>query len=315
MKRFALVLIVIGGAAYGAVLLYQQQLAQQDSSAPLHVFTLPSGFESFAASADSIRSLHEKKKPIRPGDWLDKFPEGGQSFAQYVIERRQKPLCEDFSTIYIQPLGEFDETERKIVAQTAEFMELYFGMKVEALDSRPLEEVPETARRTWNDTEQLLSTWVLDECLKPQRPDNAIAVIGLVTCDLWPGDLNWVFGSASLRDRVGVWSLFRNGDPHAGKAAYDICLKRTLKTAVHETGHMLGIPHCAEYECCMNGSRSRDESDRRPMEFCPECQPKIWWTCGADAKKRSRNLAEFATRNGMSNEAKIWTRHSERLAR
>ena len=315
MKRIALLLLLIGAVAYGAIAIYHDHLRQIDSIAAVRHEILPDGFESFVELSNSIQKLHEKKKPVQPGDWLDAHPEGGQSFAQYVMARATKPLKDEFSTIYVLPLGDFDEIQRRIVDQTSEFLGHYFGMKVQLLDAKPLGEIPETARRMRNDTEQVLTPWILKERLLPDRPDDAVAVIGLVTCDLWPGDLGFVFGSASLVDRVGVWSLYRNGDPRESEAAYRLCLKRTLKTAVHETGHMLGIPHCAEYECCMNGSNGRAESDQRVFEFCPECQPKIWWTCGADATARSRNLADFAKRHSMPDEASFWNKQANALVR
>ena len=94
--------------------------------------------------------------------------------------------------------------------------------------------------------------------LKPKRPRDAVAVLALAALDLWPGEgWNFVFGQANLTERVGVWSLYRNGDPELGADAYTLCLRRTLKTATHETGHMLGIAHCTAYACGMNGSNSR----------------------------------------------------------
>ena len=131
--------------------------------------------------------------------------------------------------------------------------------------------------------------------------------------DLWPGDLNWVFGQASLTDRVGVWSLHRNGDPRSGQAEFRLCLRRTLKTAVHETGHMLGIPHCAAWECCMNGSRNREESDRQPLEFCHECQAKIWWTCNADPLQRAQALFDFCQKWGLDKEAEQFRKERDTL--
>ncbi len=233
--------------------------------------TLPSEFEPLLTQSNRIRTVHEKKRPIQPGDWLDRFPEGGQTFSQYVQLRNRLPLRDVYQTIYVQPLGDFDETQQRLVAQTTEFIGHFFGMPVQLLETRSLGDIPETARRMRNDEEQVLTTWIINDVLKPQRPKDAVAVIGLVTGDLWSGDLNWVFGAASFTERVGVWSLHRNGDPHRGDDAYRLCLRRTLKTAVHETGHMLGIPHCVAFECCMNGSRSREESDRQPLEFCSEC--------------------------------------------
>jgi archaemetzincin len=265
---------------------------------------LTADFDPIVAQAERIRPLHETKRPIQPGDWLERSPEGGQTFAQFVHLHQFKAAHPELTGIDIQPLGEFDQTQQKLVERTAEFMELFFGTKAKILEAKPLGEIPESAQRMRNETPQVLTTWIMDDILMPQRRPDALATIALVTCDLWPGDLNWVFGQARLTERVGLWSLHRNGDPHADQAAFRLCLRRTLKTAVHETGHMLGIPHCAAYECCMNGSRSREENDRQPLEFCPECQPKIWWYCGADPLQRCQALAEFCEREGLVAEAK-----------
>ena len=314
MRRLVISLLLLGAGVYGSVEWYRLRLEQSDHVDSVVVITLPAQFDPLLAQIELIRPLHEKKKPNQSGDWLERFPEGGQTFGQYVLARSQQPLKNEYQTIYVQPLGEFDETQQRLVEQTVEFMTHFFGMPVQSLKARPLGDIPETARRMREDEEQILTTWIMDEVLKPQRPEDAVVVIGLVTCDLWPGNLNWVFGQASMVDRVGVWSLHRNGDPRASDAAYRLCLRRTLKTAVHETGHMLGIPHCSAYECCMNGSRSREENDRQPLEFCPECQPKIWWSCGAEATQRCQALVEFATRNGLSDEAALWQKELKRLS-
>lgn len=276
-----------------------------DKDTPLQP-TLSADFDPLLAQVEKIRPLHIAKRPNRNGDWLERFPEGGQSFAQYVQSRNERPLHKDFQGIDIQPLGEFDETQLRILDRTAEFMGHYFGVVVKTLPAKPMGEIPETAQRLRHDTPQVLTTWILDEVLKPAHRPDAIATIALVTTDLWPGNLNWVFGQASINDRVGVWSLHRNGDPHLGDEAFRLCLRRTLKTAMHETGHMLGIPHCVARECCMNGSASREESDRQPLEFCKECQPKIWWTCNADPVQRLQVLTEFCDREGLTAEAKLF---------
>ncbi len=91
-------------------------------------------------------------------------------------------------------------------------------------------------------------------------------MIALTTSDLWPGKgWNFVFGQARLRERVGVWSLYRNGDPDESEGAFRLCLLRTIKTATHETGHMFSLRHCTKYECNMCESNNSEESDRSPM--------------------------------------------------
>ena len=81
-----------------------------------------------------------------------------------------------------------------------------------------------------------------------------LAYLALTASDLWPGQgWNFVFGEASLRQRIGVWSIYRNGDPETD---FQLCLRRTLSTASHETGHILGMAHCP-------GEGGRDAVGRR----------------------------------------------------
>jgi archaemetzincin len=162
---------------------------------------------------------------------------------------------------------------------------------------------------SWGDR-QILTGFVLDRVLAPRLPDDAAVYLALTASDLWPGEgWNFVFGQASLRKRVGVWSIYRNGDPDAAGAAFRLCLLRTLKTASHETGHMFSMLHCTEYECGMCGSNHREESDRRPLAFCPECAAKVSWATGSDMgdmKGRFRGLAAFCRANGLVPEAEFY---------
>ena len=148
---------------------------------------------------------------------------------------------------------------------------------------------------------QIKSTFVLDQVLKPNLPEDAFALIAFTSSDLYPADdWNFVFGQASLRHRVGVWSIFRNGNP---ETEFKDCLLRTLKTATHETGHMFSVRHCIDYDCNMCGSNSREESDRRPLYLCPQCVAKIWWATRCDPVGRFRQLENFCAQHGLADEA------------
>ena len=56
----------------------------------------------------------------------------------------------------------------------------------------------------------------------------------------------------------------------------------------------------------MNGSNDEEESDSRPMGFCPEDEMKVWWACRADPVKRYERLVAFAEANGLREEAASW---------
>jgi archaemetzincin len=263
------------------------------------------------AAGERIKPLHAAKGKPQPGDWLESHPEPGQTFDEYLTSRPNRPTATR-TTIYIQPLGQFDEKQSPLIDDTAEMMHVFFGVPVKRLEPIGLDTIPAKARRThptWG-VKQILSTYVLD-LLEERRPRDAVAVIALTTSDLWPGEgWNFVFGQASLTNRVGVWSLARNGDTSED---YTLVLRRTLKTAVHETGHMLGILHCVAYECGMNGSNNLEESDRTPLWFCPECEQKIWWACPVQPAARYEQLEEFARKRQLIKTAEFWAKSRSAL--
>ncbi len=264
----------------------------------------PSDVSMLPAKIRKLVPLHTTLGKPRPGDWLDRHDEPGQTFRQYVRGRPVKP-DRVRRVIYIQPLGDFNRTQREILDKTAEFMGIYFDLPVKVRENLSLSTIPKEARRThptWGD-EQILTTYVLDKVLRRRLPDDACVFLALTASDLWPGaGWNFVFGQASLRERVGVWSIYRNGDPTESDDAYRLCLRRTIKTATHETGHMFSMRHCTLYECNMCGSNHRDESDHYPLALCPHCLAKLCYATDADPEKRFQKLVAFCQENGLQDE-------------
>ena len=150
--------------------------------------------------------LHTRLGPPRPGDWLVTHPEPGQTYLQYVRSQPVKP-DRNRRVIYVQPLGDFTPTQRKIIDLTAEFLGMYFDLPVKVREGLRLDIIPAKARRThpeWGD-KQILTTFVLQQVLAPRLPKDAAVSLAFTTSDLWPGEgWNFVFGQASLSERVGV---------------------------------------------------------------------------------------------------------------
>jgi archaemetzincin len=248
--------------------------------------------------------LHTKLGEPKPHDWLAEHSESGQTFRQYLHNQPVK-VDNKRRVIYVQPLGEFNVAQKKIVDETAELMGVYFQLPVKIREALSLDLVPQSARRKSGmlGSQQILTTYVLAEVLKPRLPKDAVVFIALTTADLWPGEgWNYVFGQASLSDRVGIWSINRYGNPERSDEAYRLCLLRTLKTATHETGHMFTMAHCTLYECNMCGSNHLDESDRHPLEVCPHCLAKLCYATDADPAARFEKLTEFYKAHGLAAE-------------
>lgn len=262
-----------------------------------------------------VQPLHQRPTPPRPGDWLTGHVEPGQTFREYCDER---PILPDLSPgqgrrrhLYIQPLGPLTKTERRIVELAGDYLDRVFGLEVRFSQDLPLTLVPPVARRLHPSSgdEQILTSYVLESLLVPRLPADAAALILFTASDLWPGDgWNFVFGQASLRDRVGVWSISRNGDPDESRESFSLALVRTLKVAVHETGHMFSMRHCTAYACVMAGSNSIDESDRRPLWLCPECMAKIAWATRYDPREQHERAGSFARAHALTDEADFYER-------
>jgi archaemetzincin len=105
---------------------------------------------------------------------------------------------------------------------------------------------------------------------------------------------------ANLRQRTGVWSIYRNGDPGED---FLLCLRRTLGTSSHELGHVLTIHHCTAFRCLMNGSNHQGERDARPLHLCPVCLRKLCWNLGVEPVAYLTKLKAFCQRNGLDAES------------
>ena len=167
--------------------------------------------------------LHTKLGSPQPGDWLAEHKEPGQSYAavpsQPANPRRPAAagdLCATARRVRCGP--------GKVLERTAEFLGLYFQLPVKVREGLSLDLIPAAARRehpTWH-VKQILTTYVLDDVLRPRLPASACAYIALTTSDLWPGEgWNFVFGQASLSERVGVWSIAGTAIPTATRQPFD----------------------------------------------------------------------------------------------
>jgi len=242
---------------------------------------------------------------VEKGDWLEGHPEDGQTFAEYLTAEPTLPTAER-KTIYIQPVGTFTAEQKKILQLTADYMAAFYGLPVRLGRDRKLGDVPAAMTRVqYPNNRQLRTAYFLDTLLPKLLLPDAAALICFTSSDLYPDDQwNYVFGQATLENRVGVYSLYRLSEKSKDGKAFDKFLDRTLKIAMHETGHMFSFRHCTKYDCLMSGSNHLGGIDRRPLDVCPECMAKIAWGLNYDPVERYKALAAFWDKNGRPDEAK-----------
>ena len=244
----------------------------------------------------------------QPGEWLAVFSEPGQTFAEYKKQCKNRKT-DKLNKMYLVPLGDIAQEEPQLIEKSAQYLGIFFDCDVVTLPAVPLPEEAYTRKRDQYNADRLLDGVVLP--MVKEKPD-ALAMIALANEDMYHGGLNFVFGVASLEDRVGVYSVARF---HGVIELKDDSLEllRTIKLASHETGHIFGMYHCTFYECVMNGTNSLTETDRRPAHLCPVCLRKLEWNTGLNALERYKKLEKFFADAKLKEEAEFCKRRIKEL--
>lgn len=245
-----------------------------------------------------------------PHDWLAQHPEAPQTFADFLSADTRVPGPQR-RVIYLLPLGEFPADAPPLASLSA-IVGAFFTLEVRVLPAVKLADV--TAKRRIHSTtkkRQLLAPEVLS-WLTTRLPDDAFGLMAITMEDLYPQESwNFVFGMASLRERVGVQSFARQDPAFFGEPRADgwqqLMLRRATWTLVHEIAHMFGLSHCVHWECVVAGSNHQAESDRRPLHPCPVCLRKLHSSIEFDPAEREAKLAVVLEELGITDEA-AWSK-------
>lgn len=89
----------------------------------------------------------------------------------------------------------------------------------------------------------------------------------LTHVDLYCPSLNYVFGYAVPEKGIAIVSTHRFKDK---------LFERTIKTAVHEVGHLFGLSHCHYRECVMHFSFDLSDTDKKTDRLCRDCEKRLF---------------------------------------
>lgn len=251
---------------------------------------------------ETIQFNDIKLAKARVGDWRYSHKENFQTFRDFQRSKKIKPQS-DKKTIYLQPIGDFNELQKEQIKLTKEYLSIYFQLDAKILPVLSNSVFPKSVRRTKEMNEQILAGYVLDSILIQRKPKDAVVLMGITEKDLFPRpEWNFVFGLASYQDCVGVTSMYRFSDGYLTDFNFNKSLERLIKISSHEIGHMFGISHCLNANCVMNGTNSLSETDFHLARACSLCQLKLNSSLKYDNQKRLAELRKFFESRHLNSE-------------
>ncbi|ETO10330.1 archaemetzincin-2-like protein, partial [Reticulomyxa filosa] len=197
-----------------------------------------------------------------------------------------------------------------------------------------------------------------------KRHKDLFCVLGIIGKDLCSNRFSWVFGHSSHKKGTSIVSFVRyshvkylfciriytawaeiekiritdlQSTPNLlreklGSAMdqkeWRMFVRRIVKVTTHEIGHLFGLAHCPFFKCGMNQSWSQEESDSKPLQFCPVCLNKVYFSrlvhytdnhtsenyfqAPLDLVKRYNELTLFLEKYEFLDDSFVW--FSKRLA-
>ena len=138
-------------------------------------------------------------------------------------------------------------------------------------DEMPIPQEVYNSRR-----KQFHSSRILAKIHQHAKKTLATRILGITNVDLYVPRLNFVFGEAECPGKAALVSLCRlNPEFYGDPSNITLFAKRSVKEAVHEVGHTLGLAHCRAPTCVMFFSNSILDTDRKNPSLCEQCRTLV----------------------------------------
>jgi predicted Zn-dependent protease len=249
-------------------------------------------FDTTGISLSYIEHLHERKT-LKTYD---------KSLIDYINSNPNKPDSIR-KVIYIIPFGNMKPEVEEIIKNEVEYLEAFLQLPVKVLERVSYDDikkinsiktrlVPDSDYGYYSKMkggieplrEQIDASSFMDNYLVQNKPEDAIAVLGITEHDIYSSQYNYLFGSSKLNDGVGLISTFRLID-YGKQTMYNI-----RKVASKQIINIFSIKNVKDYRCLLNFHNSKEELEQGEFKLSPKALEKLKYSVGFDYNKRFKQL-------------------------
>lgn len=228
--------------------------------------------------------------------------------------------------VYLLPFGNMKPEVEKLIQEEVDYLKAFLQLDVKVLDRIPYDSIKKmTSIKTrmvpYSDfeyyskmkggtptlTEQIQATSFIDAVMKQNKPEDAVAVLGITEHDIYNPKYNYLFGISKLKDGVGLVSTFRLID-YGRETKYNI-----RKVVSKQIVNMFSISNVRDFKCVMNFHDNINELFNGKFVLSPRALEKLKYAIGFDYSKRFDDLANFWTKEKNKTEAKYYEKCSKRI--
>ena len=257
----------------------------------------------------TVEDFHNPIYAPEKDDWLSEQEEDGQTFNQFLYDRYNL-MSVNRNIIYINPLQEMPQQFLDNLLLYCQ--SFFYPMKVKLINIVSLQSLKVKSRiNKYSKKIQYNASQINSKTVK-YVPNDAHCMVSILLDDLYPeSSWNFVFGLATIEDRVGVFSFARFSSSFEKKNEVvnfdNFLLYCSCSTLTHEICHTFGLDHCIYYTCLMNGCNNMEEAKKQPLYECPVCLRKLHYSIGFDPLERYKQMLNVTKMfGGYFNSANKW---------
>lgn len=258
-------------------------------------------------SGYSLKSIDELHERLTLKDY-------DKSLTDY-INSNPNTVDSNRKVVYILPFGNMKPEVEKMIQEEVEYLQAFLQLDVKVLDRIPYDSIKkmnsiQTRMVPSSDfdyyskmkggtptlTEQIQASSFIDAVMKQNKPEDAVAVLGITEHDIYNPKYNFLFGVSRLSEGVGLVSTFRLID-YGENTRYNI-----RKVVSKQIVNMFSIPNVKDFKCLLNFHNSIDELYQGKFNLSPRALEKLSYAIGFDHSKRFNDLAQFWSKENSETE-------------